>query len=122
MTFRLCILLHVVKDRLFSKLSQQKLRNLDFATQLREAFGTEHGILHQKGNIMTQQIIILDEINITPLMRASASFKQAIKQTQSQLEKDGAIQRFEFTYELVTKIVQKRFLALYQILIMNFLK
>lgn len=59
---------------------------------------------------MTQNIIILGSIQVTPLIRAADTFKQGLATAKSQLERDSVIQRFEFTYELVWKTL-KRILA-----------
>ena len=57
---------------------------------------------------MTEEITILNgKITITPLIRAQKAFDEAVAKAQTQLEQDGAIQRFEFTYELLWKILKK---------------
>lgn len=56
---------------------------------------------------MEEEIIILGELVITPLIKAQASFEQALKEAKSLLERDGAIQRFEYTYELVWKTLKR---------------
>lgn len=54
-----------------------------------------------------KDIVILGKVIITPLIRAQKVFNQAVEQAKNDLEKDGAIQRFEFTYELVWKTLRK---------------
>jgi nucleotidyltransferase substrate binding protein (TIGR01987 family) len=56
---------------------------------------------------MENEVIILGELVITPLIKAQKTFVQALGQVNSELERDGAIQRFEYTYELVWKILKK---------------
>ncbi len=43
---------------------------------------------------------------LTELKTAFARLKEAIPQVQNQLDKDGAIQRFEFVFELVWKTLK----------------
>lgn len=56
---------------------------------------------------MNDQVIILDKIIITPLLRAQKTLESALQEAESDLERDGAIQRFEYTYELIWKILKK---------------
>lgn len=56
---------------------------------------------------MTNEIIILNNINITPLIKAQETFKKALPNIKSELERDGAIQRFEYTFELTWKTLKK---------------
>ena len=59
---------------------------------------------------MAEEITILDgKIIITPLIKAQIAFDEALVEAKTQLERDGAIQRFEFTYELLWKILKKIF-------------
>jgi hypothetical protein len=44
--------------------------------------------------------LIAGEIDIDPLLKASNSFRSALTQVTSDLTRDGAIQRFEYTFEL----------------------
>ena len=53
---------------------------------------------------MADEIIILGKINITRLIQAYETFKKGLGEVETELERDGAIQRFEFTYELDWKI------------------
>lgn len=57
-----------------------------------------------------EKIIILEKIDITSLIKASKTFKDGLSQAKTDLERDGVIQRFEFTYELSWKAL-KRILA-----------
>jgi nucleotidyltransferase substrate binding protein (TIGR01987 family) len=50
---------------------------------------------------------ILDSIDISSLLKAYATFDEAINVAKTTLEQDGAIQRFEYTYELFWKILKK---------------
>lgn len=54
--------------------------------------------------------IILGEIDISPLLEAKKTLDFGIANAQSDLEKAGAIQAFEYTYELCWKTM-KRILA-----------
>lgn len=56
---------------------------------------------------MDDEVIILGELNITPLLRAQKTFEEALKTAHSDLERDGAIQRFEYTYELAWKTLKR---------------
>jgi nucleotidyltransferase substrate binding protein (TIGR01987 family) len=56
---------------------------------------------------MTQDVIIFDKLIITPLIKVQKIFEDALKEAKSELERDGAIQRFEYTYELVWKTLKK---------------
>ena len=59
---------------------------------------------------MKEEIIVLQNINITPLIKAVKQFKKGLTQVKDQLDRDGVIQRFEFTFELIWKTL-KRILA-----------
>ena len=54
--------------------------------------------------------LIFGEIDITPLLEAKKTLDFAIANAKSDLEKGGAIQAFEYTYELCWKTM-KRILA-----------
>jgi nucleotidyltransferase substrate binding protein (TIGR01987 family) len=54
-----------------------------------------------------QDVIICENIIITPLLRAQKAFEKALPMVSNDLERDGAIQRFEFTYELLWKTLKK---------------
>ena len=58
---------------------------------------------------MKEEIIILENINITPLIKATKQFKKGLDRVdiENELERDGVIQRFEFTFELVWKTLKK---------------
>jgi nucleotidyltransferase substrate binding protein (TIGR01987 family) len=52
-------------------------------------------------------MIILDEINIGPFLKAKNKFDEFIKHLDSEQEKAGAIQAFEFCYELSWKLLKR---------------
>ncbi len=56
---------------------------------------------------MSEEVIILGKIIITPLLKAQKTLEEALKEAESDLERDGAIQRFEYTYELIWKVLKK---------------
>lgn len=51
--------------------------------------------------------IILGELDIAPLLKAQKMFADALIEAKSPLEKTGAIQRFEFCYELAWKTMRR---------------
>ena len=51
--------------------------------------------------------VILDTINIAPLLKAKAMLDEALEIAQSPLEKTGAIQCFEYCYELAWKTMRR---------------
>lgn len=51
--------------------------------------------------------LISGDIDIQPLLNASASFIEAMGQVNSDLTRDGAIQRFEYTFELCWKTMKR---------------
>lgn len=53
------------------------------------------------------EVKILGDIVITPLIKAFKTFKEGVEQAETRLEKDGAIQRFEYCYELSWKVLKK---------------
>lgn len=59
---------------------------------------------------MVHEHNMLKGVNIVPLIKAHEALKKGLEQVDSELEQDGVIQRFEFTYELVWKTL-KRVLA-----------
>jgi len=73
---------------------------------------------YKEGRIMADTKIILGEINITHLLNAHEALKNGLIHAKTELEQDGVIQRFEFTYELVWKTI-KRILAFKGIIINN---
>ncbi|MFH0898529.1 MAG: nucleotidyltransferase substrate binding protein [bacterium] len=56
---------------------------------------------------MTEEVVILGNINIAPLIKAYNTFKKGLLEVNTELERDGAIQRFEFTYELSWKTMKR---------------
>jgi nucleotidyltransferase substrate binding protein (TIGR01987 family) len=51
--------------------------------------------------------LILGNIDIQPLLDASTSFIESLDQVNSDLTRDGAIQRFEYTFELCWKTMKR---------------
>lgn len=56
---------------------------------------------------MNEEVLILGKIIITPLLKAQKTLESALEEAESNLERDGAIQRFEYTYELIWKVLKK---------------
>ena len=56
---------------------------------------------------MSEKSIFNGKINITHLLKAQIAFDDSVAKAKNQLERDGAIQRFEFTYELLWKTLKK---------------
>ena len=55
----------------------------------------------------------LTQLDLSPLSRALASLDEALAQPpRNKLERDGVIQRFEYTFELCWKSIQKALVAL----------
>lgn len=50
---------------------------------------------------------IIDGIDIEPLLLANRSFSDAMGQVVNDLTRDGAIQRFEYTFELAWKTMKR---------------
>lgn len=51
--------------------------------------------------------IILDEIIITPLLKATSSLHKVLKKEKDEYIRDAAIQRFEYTFELSWKTMKR---------------
>jgi predicted nucleotidyltransferase len=51
--------------------------------------------------------LVLGQVEILPLLNAFATFKRAMEEAKSELERDGAVQRFEYTFELTWKVLKK---------------
>lgn len=56
---------------------------------------------------MSRSFFISDGIDIAPLLSAHLQFEQALKVANSDLEKAGTIQYFEFTFELTWKTLRR---------------
>ena len=56
---------------------------------------------------MNKETIILSTINITPLLKANNALSDALGRVKDDLDRDGAIQRFEFSYELAWKTMKR---------------
>lgn len=56
---------------------------------------------------MNEAKLVLGKIDITPLLEAKKSLDFAISNAKSDLEKAGAIQAFEYTYELCWKTMKR---------------
>lgn len=50
---------------------------------------------------------IVSGIDIEPLLNAARSFQESLTQVNSDLTRDGAIQRFEYTFELCRKTMRR---------------
>jgi nucleotidyltransferase substrate binding protein (TIGR01987 family) len=50
---------------------------------------------------------LVNDIDIEPLLKAAASFFEALGDVKSDLTRDGAIQRFEYTFELCWKTMKR---------------
>lgn len=61
----------------------------------------------QKKRDQIPPVIIESNINIAPLLSAFDQFHEALKVAKSDLEKAGAIQYFEFTFELAWKTLRR---------------
>ncbi len=61
--------------------------------------------------------LLFNQINISPLLKATETFDEALQQADTPLTRDGAIQRFEYCFELAWKTM-KRILK-YRGIIMN---
>lgn len=49
----------------------------------------------------------MNKIDFSPILNAYSSLDKALKEAKSDLEKSGAIQRFEYCYELSWKFMRK---------------
>jgi nucleotidyltransferase substrate binding protein (TIGR01987 family) len=58
--------------------------------------------MSQKNNIM-----IIDNVNIAPLLKAFSRFEQFRPNKNTEQERAGIIQAFEYSFELVWKIMKK---------------
>ena len=67
---------------------------------------------------MENEVIILNDLIITPLIKARDSLELALNAPKTDLNRDASIQRFEFTFELAWKTM-KRILKYKGILINN---
>ncbi len=57
--------------------------------------------------MLAKNIICSQTIDISPLEKAYKKLSSALKEAETELERDGVIQRFEFTYELAWKTLKK---------------
>ena len=53
------------------------------------------------------EVILFNELNITPLIKAKESFEIALNAPETDLNRDAAIQRFEYTFELIWKTIKR---------------
>lgn len=51
--------------------------------------------------------LLFDQINISPLLKAAETFDEAMQQANTPLTRDGAIQRFEYCFELAWKTMKR---------------
>lgn len=52
-------------------------------------------------------VIILGELDISNLIKAANRFNEIMQIKEDDIVRDAAIQRFEFTYELIWKVLRK---------------
>lgn len=56
---------------------------------------------------MMKNTKIFNNIDISSLLKAVETFEKGLAQAETELERDGVIQRFEFTYELAWKFLKR---------------
>ncbi len=54
-----------------------------------------------------EQTIILGGVDLTYLIKAATKFQEILQMQKNEVVRDAAIQRFEFTYELVWKSLKR---------------
>lgn len=56
---------------------------------------------------MQDEVVIIGDIVITPLLRAKKVLNEALQAPKNDLSRDASIQRFEFTFELAWKTLKR---------------